>query len=179
MAKESKSKPGAPKKLDFTKVKDGGGRFNKRRQKEGGYKGKITKVETVPKKNEPSVDQWLFTITAGSGTYPYYCGFEENVLWKIRNLFVAAGVNIPKKAVTVDPTKVVGKEVGVELEDDEYDGKKQSSIAGIVPLAEIDLVDASDDDDDDEEDSPKPAKKDKGKKKKKSKDLEELDVDDI
>ena len=51
--------------IDFTNVKDGGDIFNKKRQQEGDYKAKITKVVDRPSKKD-GVAQWLFTIQAGS-----------------------------------------------------------------------------------------------------------------
>lgn len=194
--------------IDFTNVKEGGS-FNKKHQREGDYKAKITKVQDA-KKKDGGAPMWLFTIQAGTGTYPYYCSFEENVLWKIRNLCVAAGLNVPKKRVAVDPNKLVNKFIGITLEDDEYDGKVNSSVASVFPTSELESMEdegssdddddddddddtptpsSSDDDDDDDDDEPteapqgKKGKKDKaGKKGKKSKDaseLEELDLDEI
>lgn len=139
--------------LDFTNVKEGGGSFNKKRQPEGDYRAKITKVQDSPSKKD-NVMQWLFTIEVNGATYPYYCKHQENQLWKIRNLFVAAGISIPKKRVNVDPNKVVGKIIGVTLEDDEYEGKMQSNIAATFPASELDGDDSEDEieaDDDAEE----------------------------
>lgn len=137
--------------LDFTNVKDGGGSFNKKRQPEGDYKAKIVKVEDAPAKSD-GVMQWLFTIEAGDGgKYPYYCKHVENQLWKIRNLFTAAGISIPKKRVNVDPNKVVGKIIGVTLEDDEYEGKLQSNIAATFPASELEGDDDEDTDADEVE----------------------------
>lgn len=132
--------------LDFTNVKDGGGAFNKRRQPEGDYKAKITKVVDAPSKKD-GVMMWLFTIEVGTGTYPYYCKHAENQLWKIRNLMVAAGISVPKKRVKVDPNTLVGKVIGVTLEDDEYDGKLQSNVAATFPASEVDGDDLGDDED--------------------------------
>lgn len=150
--------------LDFTNVKDGGGSFNKKRQPEGDYRAKILKVVDAPSKKD-NTPQWLFTIQVGSGTYPYYCMHQENQLWKIRNLLVAAGMTVPKKKVAVDPNKLVGKTIAVTLEDDEYDGKAQSNIAATFPASELsddDVPDEDEDassDDDDDEDAPPPKKK--------------------
>jgi len=145
--------------LDFTNVKEGGGNFNKKRQPEGDYRAKITKVQDAPAKKD-GVMQWLFTIEVGSGTYAYYCKHEENQLWKIRNLLVAAGLNVPKKKVKVDPNKLIGKEIAVTLEDDEYDGKPQSNIAATFPLNELEDDDVPDEaEDEDEDDTPPPPKK--------------------
>lgn len=185
MAKEKKSKAASAKQIDFTNVKDGGGLFNKKRQAEGDYRGTVTKVEEVAKKGEKKLTMWLFTIAVKSGTYPYYCNFtEENQLWKIRNLFIAAGINVPKKRMAVDPNKVVGRDIGCSLEDDEYDGKKQSNISSVFPTAELD-GDSPGGDDDEAVEAPQGGKKGKknkkGKKDKKVDDseLEELDIDEI
>src|SRR5436190_4176096 len=140
--------------MDFTNVKEGGGQFNKLHQRAGGYPAVVVKVQDAPSKKD-DVMQWLFTIKVGAGQYPYYCKHVVNQLWKVRNIFVAAGITIPKKRVKVDPNLVVGKKIGVILEDDEYDGKVQSNIQAIVPLAELDDIgtDGDDDDVDDEADT--------------------------
>lgn len=147
--------------IDFTNVKEGGN-FNPKRRPEGDYKAKITKVEDAESKKDGKA-QWLFTIQVGSGTYPYYCKHEENQYWKIRNLLVAAGMTVPKKKVKVDPNKLVGKFIGVTLEDDEYEGKKKSVVAATFPVSELedeDVEDEADDaDDEDEDDEPTPPKK--------------------
>lgn len=148
--------------LDFTNVKDGGGSFNKKRQKEGDYSAKITAVADAPAKSD-GVMQWMFTIQVGAGTYPYYCKHTENQLWKIRNLLIAAGMNVPKKRVKVDPNKLVGKTIGVTLEDDEYDGKAQSNIAATFPASELSDDDVPDEDEtssDDDDDETSAAKSD-------------------
>lgn len=200
MAKDKKSKAAKPVQVDFTNVKDGGA-FNKKRQKAGDYRAKILKVEDTTKKDDDKVKMWLFHIQVGSGVYPYYCTYTaENQLWKIRNLFIAAGLNIPKKKMAVDPNKVVGREIGVTLEDDEYDGKPQSSIASTFPTSELEGDAPDDDDDETPEEKPKKGKKKKDKaepveapqgskkgKKKKGKDtnkvddseLEELEIEEI
>lgn len=151
--------------LDMTNVKEGGS-FNKKRMPEGDYLARVTKVEDAPVKNgeNKGKPQWLFTIKleTGSGTYPYYCQFAENQLWKIRNLLVAAGVNVPKKRMRLDPEKVVGKLIAVTLEDEEYEGKNRSTIGAIFPPSE--MTDAEDDgedeeDEEDEEESAPPVRK--------------------
>jgi hypothetical protein len=143
--------------LDFTNVKDSGGQFNPKHYPPGDYKAKIQSVATVKVKSgdNKGQTQWLWTIRCESGTYPYYTGFQENVLWKIRNLFTSAGVAIPKKRVNLDPNKIVGKAIGVSLDDDEYEGKMRSKIMSVIPLSELEDADddeADDEDDEDEED---------------------------
>lgn len=198
MAKNSKSASAV--QLDFTNVKDGGS-FNKKHYPPGDYLGRITQVTDTTKKDDKSVKMWLFTIEVNSGKYPYYCTYTaENQLWKIRNLFIAAGINVPKKRMAVDPNKLIGKEIGVTLEDDEYDGKVQSSIASTFPTSELDpdAMNGEEGDDDEEletvedpqdpveapQGSGKKGKKDKKKKAKKVDDvddseLEELEIENI
>lgn len=125
------------KVLDFTNVKDRGN-VNPVRVDEGDYKMKILSVseETSSKGN----DQWLFILQLegrANATYPYYCGFDTNQLWKVRNLFVASGVQVPKKKVGVDPNKIIGKFVGATLVDDEYEGKMKSVIESVFPVSDL------------------------------------------
>jgi type IV secretory pathway VirB10-like protein len=104
---------------------------------------------------------WLFTIEVTykgrKGTYPYYVKLVENHLWKLRNLFAAAGMTIPQKRVKVDPNKVVGKFIGATLQDSEYNGRIQSEVQYVLPLDKIeaydgDLEDQTDDEVEDDED---------------------------
>jgi len=159
------------KALDFTNVKDGGGGFNKKRQPAGDYKAQVTKVQDAPTKkgNEP---QWLFTIQVGTGTYPYYCKLTPDQLWKLRNILQAAGLVVPKARVRTDPNKIVGRIIGVTLDDDEYDnGDKvmlQSVVSECKPVSEVspglvDPEDAEATDDDEDEEEPTPPKRAKPK----------------
>jgi hypothetical protein len=196
----------AKQALDFTGVRDGGGLFNKKRQLAGDYRAKVTKVVSAPAKKDGKM-QWLFTIQVGTGSYPYYCKLVPEQLWKLRNLLMAAGLNVPKQRVSVDPNKVVNREIAVTLDDDEYDDgdkvHKQSAITATFPLAELDedaqrddeddedeedeapqktqkRAKVVEDEDDDEEEQVKPKAKAKAKKKRKvakDEDLDELEID--
>lgn len=159
------------KALDFTNVKDGG-EFRTIRQAEGDYKAVIQNVKEVKKKNSNDT-QWVFTIEAGKGTYPYYCQFEPNSLWKIRNLCIAAGITVPKKKVKVDPGKLVKKTIAVSLVDDEYDGKLKSVIDSVFPASELDEDDQEESDEEEDEES------DDSETEEAESDLEELDIEDI
>lgn len=139
------------KVVDFTNVREGAS-FNKKRVPEGDYLARVTKVQDAEAKSD-KVFQWLFTISLenATGVYPYYCKLQENQLWKLRNLFVAAGIVVPKKKMEVDPRKIVNKLIGVTMEDDEYEGKAQSNIAAVFPASELSESDADSDDEDEEE----------------------------
>ena len=97
---------------------------------------------------DPGNEQWIFTVSLaadGRSTYPYYCGFDDKAAWKIRNLCIAAGLQVPKKKIMIDPNKLVGKEIGITLEDDEYDGKMKSVIRATFPTSELSGDEPSDD----------------------------------
>lgn len=189
------SKTKASKKaLDFSDVKDGS-IFSTPPLEEGDYLAKIIQVEDRPAKDDE--DMWVFAIQLQdrkSAVYPFYCKLVENQLWKLRNLLIAAGKSVPKKRVAVDPNSIVGKTIGVTLEDDEYEGRLKSSIAAVFPASELADDDDEDtaeelelDEDDEEEEAPKkkkakaaaPAKKSKKAKKKADEDDDELDLDDL
>ena len=145
--------PASAKVVDMTKVKERS--FNTKHLPEGDYRAKVAKVEDH--KSKAGNDQWLYTITItddrGKGaTYPVYCGQDPDQLWKVRNLFVAAGINVPKKKLKLDPNKVVGRAVGVTLEDDEYEGKPKSVIAAFIPVSEVGDADEDASEDDEEVD---------------------------
>jgi hypothetical protein len=158
------------KALDFTDVKDGGASFNKKRVPMGDYLAKVTKCEDSPTK-ETKEPQWLYTIELvekyTDRKFPYYCKLQANQLWKVRNLFLAAGISIPKRKVKLDPNRVVGKLVGLTLEDDEYDGKMQSNIAQFFPASDLtegedpedELDDEEAEDEDEAEEEPAPVRR--------------------
>lgn len=149
MASESKS--ATAKVLDFTNVKDRG-QWSSKHKPAGDYAFDITKVEeavSAEKKNE----MWVFTLQLvddKSATYAYRCLFAENQLWKLRNLCVAAGLQVPKKKVKLDPNKLVGKRIGGQLEDDEYEGKMRSVVETVFPADELTESDVDTDDVSDE-----------------------------
>jgi hypothetical protein len=146
---EDKGRPAKKKILDFTNVKDRGP-FNPKHKPSGGYLGHIAKVEETT--SQAGNDQWVFTVTLpddATAAYPYRCLFDEKQLWKIRNLCVAAGLTVPKKKVALDPNKLVGKDIGIQLEDDEYDGKLKSVIDAVFPASELDAADEAGGDEDD------------------------------
>lgn len=156
------------RKIDFKNVKDGG-QFNPRHVESGDYVMKVVKVDDH--RSKEGNDQWLFTMKRKGderASYPYYCGVDEKQAWKVRKLFIACGLQVPKKLVMVDPNKVVGREFGAFLEDDEYEGRMKSVIQDTFPVDDV----AERDDDEDE----RPAKK--GKKSKPAPEPEEDEDED-
>lgn len=162
--------------LDFTNVKERGS-ANPKHRPAGDYKMKVTKVEGG--KSSKGNEQWVFFLVPTdmqSAIYPYYCQLAVEHMWKIRNLLIAAGLNVPKKKVAVDPNKLVGKEVGVTLDDDEYEGKLKSVITAVFPASDLEDDELPADDTEDElpdDDGTDPADEVT------EDDMEELDVEDL
>lgn len=125
------------KAIDFTNVKDQGD-FNPKHKPAGDYRMKIVKVEDSTSK--AGNEQWVFTLVTATdqrSTYPYYVPQDADKAWKIRNLLVAAGFTVPKKRVSVDPNKLVGKEIGASLDDDEYNDRMKSIITQVFPADDL------------------------------------------
>jgi hypothetical protein len=129
---------GAKKRaLDFTGVQDRSG-INPKHVPAGDYLAVIDSV-TEGESNAGN-PQWVFVIKLvnyrAGGSYPYYCQLDDN-LWKIRNLIMATGTDVPKKRIAVDPNKYVKREVGISLDDDEYEGRMKSVISNIFPADDV------------------------------------------
>lgn len=188
--------------VDFTNVKDQSG-FNPSHMPAGDYAGKVKDVEySDSKAGNQMVTYAIASVDRPSAVYRYNCVMNENSLWKLRNLFVACGKQIPKKKMKLTATVLnglIGKSVAISLDDDEYEGKMRSQIVGVFPIAE--LPDDSDeeepeddtdpeDDTEEEDEAPAPKKKATAAKKKTpakkaaveeddDEDLDELDIDDL
>jgi hypothetical protein len=197
----AKGKGAKTKALDFSNVKERGD-IAPVHKPEGDYSAKVMSVADI-KMGPEKRDAWLYIIKVGAGTYPYRCGFNDNELWKIRNLFVAAGVAVPKKRQTINPNSPVGRSIAVTLQDHLYDkvdgkpAKLSSEIAAVFPPSELDGEAGSDDDEvadydgeDEEPEAPPKKKAKKGKpapepapakknKKGKGKKMESLDIDEL
>lgn len=150
---------------DFTNVKDDG-QFQPRRVPDGDYRAKVTAVDDHTSK--AGNKQWVFTIVLegrSRATYPYYCGFAEKEVWKIRNLLIAAGLTVPKKKVKVNPNTLVGKTIGVAMESEEFNDKWKSVVQATFPASDVQGTPASsssagDDSDVDEVDDSAPEDED-------------------
>lgn len=177
----------AKRTIDFTDVKDSSG-INPKHMPEGDYLLKIIKIDETFKDEVPMWNFHMQLEDSRSAVYPYYCKLQENQLWKLRNLLIAAGFPVPKKRMAVDPEKLIGKLIGATLEDDEYEGKLKSVVAAVFPASELTDTDTDDVDDDDEPDTddeeeeapPAKSKAAKGKKKKPVvEDDDEMEIDEL
>ena len=184
------TKKAAAEIIDFSNVKERGN-FNPKHIEEGDYVAKITKVESTQAKDEENM--WVFSIVLDEhprATYPYYCKLVENQFWKVKALFDAVGIRVGQRKVKVDPNKLVGKKIGVAMEDDEYEGRLKSVVGEVFPAEDVtgpadDDVDPEDDDveaddleEDDIEEEPAPRKKAAAKKRRPEPEPEEDEEDE-
>lgn len=122
--------------LDFSSVSEGSA-FSPRRLPEGTYLATLAKVESkTSKAGNPMLVYTVIPVEHPTAVYPYYVLLDEKQLWKFRALLLAAGKEVPKRKVTVDPESIVGKQVMIELEDDEWEGREKSTIAGVFKPAQ-------------------------------------------
>lgn len=117
--------------VDFSNVREGS-TFSPRRLPEGSYLADITRVEhKESSKGNPMLVFTFIPVEHPTAVYPYYVVLADNQLWKLRALLLAAGKDVPKRKVTVDPESIVGKKIMIDLEDDEWEGREKSVVAGV------------------------------------------------
>ena len=141
-------------KIDFTKTEERSG-WNTRQIPEGLYKAKVAAVQETEAQDGTAMLVYAFVPEDSrfkSRRFPYYCKLQQNQLWKLRDLLVAAGETVPKRAVNIDPEKIVGKLVAIEVEDDSYNGNVRSSVNGVygTDILEDEDPSVSDSDEDEE-----------------------------
>jgi hypothetical protein len=155
--------------VDLSDVKEGGSAFKPRRKPEGDYRAKIVKADDhVKEGKEPG---WVLTVMVegdNRSTYPVYLNPEKKQAWKIAQACRAAGLNVKNARVRFDPNKLVNKEIGVFLEDDEYEGRPKSVIAEMFPVSEVggnadepdeeEIIDEDEEIDEEEDEEPEPVK---------------------
>lgn len=140
-------------RLDFSKVEERSG-WNTKHMPEGLHEFKIVAVDD--KEANDGTDMLTYALVPVDARYktrrfPYYCKLQPNQLFKIRDLFVAAGIAVPKKALNIDPDRPIGQHVAAEVVDatGQYEGR--SEINGIYELSILgDDASGPEDDEDDE-----------------------------
>ena len=121
-----------PIKLDFTSVEKYS--YNTRQMPAGLYEARITEV--VQKSAQDGTDMLVYTLAPTHPQYrgrrfPYYCKLIGAQLWKLRDLLVAAGEDIPRRAVRVQPEKIVNRLLCIEVGDDTYGGTVRSTVDSV------------------------------------------------
>ena len=147
--------------IDFGGVEGQPGqrRSGRRHIPEGDYFAKISKVDPHRSEAGSRSFRWQFQIVSDAAgnekykgtTFFYYTSLKPEALFNLRNLIFAASdgkKNVTGKQVDFDPQALVGRRIGVIVEDEEYQNKIQSRVVDIQPPSAIE----PDEEDEDEED---------------------------
>lgn len=98
---------------------------------EGEYSVEVAEISEEEGDKAPYF-KWTFEITGDKkfdGAKLYYnTSLAENSLWNLKGLLEALGVDIPDEAFELDPDEVAGKTMGVVIEHETYQGRKQAKI---------------------------------------------------
>lgn len=144
-------------RLDFSKTEERSG-WNTRAIPDGLYGLKIAGVEQTEAQDGTAMLVYALVPTDArykQRRFPFYCKLQQNQLWKLRDLLVAAGISVPKKALNIDPEAPVGKTVAGEIEEEttgQYAGRSSvNAIYGLDVLDEDASQEADDEDDSEEE----------------------------
>ena len=143
--------------VNFDKMEEGGSRIP-----DGRYIAKIVSYEV---KDGEQYEYIAVKFEIVSGDYKGKNLYENfslspKALFKLRDLLVGLGVAVPKKAINLDLDALVGKFVGVEVEESEYTykgkTKKKSEITAFLLVTKQGkqwvITDGSSSDEDEDED---------------------------
>lgn len=140
-------------RLDFSKVEERSG-YNSRQMPEGLYEAKVSGLEHRDAQDGTAMLVYGLQPTQrkySTRNFPHFCKLQQNQLWKLRDLFVAAGETIPKKATQIDPEKIIGAKVVIEVGDGSGEYSDRSEVVTVYPLSALeDLTGDSDEYDEDE-----------------------------
>lgn len=137
-------------RLDFTKVEERSG-WNTRSIPEGLHGMKIVGVQDTEAGDGTRMLVYALVPTSAkykTRRFPFYCKLQQNQLWKLRDLAVAAGVKISKSVVNFDPDSVVGKTVAGEIEEETGQYAGRSSVNAVYGTDILDGADEPTDEDD-------------------------------
>lgn len=133
-------------RLDFSKVEERSG-WNTKGIPEGLHEMKVVGVEQTEAGDGTAMLVYALVPTNPkykTRRFPFYCKLQQNQLWKLRDLIVATGGTVPKKATMVDPDQPVGKLLAAEVEDETGQYAGRSSVNGTYGT---DILDDADNDD--------------------------------
>lgn len=121
-------------------------------------------VETSPSNTEYL--KWKFKLDEGGIAY-YNTSLQPQALWNLRNLLEALGVTVPNSALDVDLEDLLGRELMVLIDMEEYEGKKRPKMTDFWPVEDGASSKKTEEDDvEDEEDEEEEAPRNKKSSKK-------------
>lgn len=136
--------------VDFTGVESGSALFA--RVPEGDYALEITGVKGK-KGQESGKPNLIFTFELSQGPkrgngkqLGHNCSLQPQSLWNLRQILEACGKQVPSKKLNIDVDKLIGLKCAGTIVDDEYEGRKKSTIAAFYPLDDLGQTEDADED---------------------------------
>lgn len=102
----------------------------------GKYKARVEDVELKTGDKAPYL-QWNLKIMSGTASglhINHITSLSPNALFGLRDTLIAMGVNVPKAAVSIDPSKFIGKTFGIETFMNKKDGKEYANVKKVFAL---------------------------------------------
>lgn len=130
--------------------------------KPGEYLATVEEVSVETSQSNTEYLKWKFKLDAGGIAY-YNTSLQPQALWNLRNLLEALGVEVPNSALDLDLEDMLGRELMVLIDEEEYEGRKRPKMTDFWP-AEDGGSKGKDEDDDVEEEEEEEAPKKSSKK---------------
>lgn len=132
--------------------------------KPGEYLATVEEVSVETSQSNTEYLKWKFKLDEGGIAY-YNTSLQPQALWNLRNLLEALGVTVPNSALDVDLEDLLGRELMVLIDMEEYEGKKRPKMTDFWP-AEDGASSKKEEDVEDEEDEEEEAPRNKKSSKK-------------
>jgi len=132
----------AAKKKRVVKV-DMSGVEVKRTVPEGQYRVSVSSIEQEFAEGDKSRPYlaWEFKILDGKNkgsTLYHNTSLQPQALWNLKGLLERLDVEVPDSAMDLDLDELVGQEIGVVVEHEEYNNRPRSRVVDFLALSEVD-----------------------------------------
>lgn len=129
--RNTRSKAKNTLKVDFTGVESSG------KVQEGRQLAEV--LECGVKESESSGNEYInWKLKAKGGNIYHTTSLQPQALWNLRNTLEAMGLEVPEAALDLDLAEYPGMELGIEVENETYQGKKRPRIIDVFPVDELD-----------------------------------------
>lgn len=127
----SKSRSSSVIRVDFTDVESSG------KVSEGRQLAEVVECEVKTSDNTGN-DYINWKLKTKGGTIYHTTSLQPQALWNLRNTLEAMGLEVPQSPLDLDLDEYPGLELGIEVENEVYQGKKRPRIIDVFPVNELD-----------------------------------------
>lgn len=149
--------------------------------KPGEYLGTVEEVTVETSQSNTEYLKWKFKLDEGGIAY-YNTSLQPQALWNLRNLLEALGVEVPNSALDIDMEDLLGRELMILIDLEEYEGKKRPKMTDFWPVEDAPAKKGKkveeDDEVEEEEEEEAPRKKSSKKSRVVEEDEEEEEEED-